>query len=263
MKTCVNWRKSFRYLDQVDEYNIEYKPDKIDKLLKFLDKYGQEKRVNIEVSNFSEIEVLIALNEKYDYNIATKIVHLKLEDDQLEKLRCSNLPYFFSVAAKTWLELRKLLNYGVSDVFITGELGFDLKRVADVVGPNVQIRAYVNISQEYVGDGLTGFFIRPEDIDYYAEYINVFEFYQEEEKLSILYEIYFKDKKWDGRLQEIVKSLGNTVNNYYLLGDEFARRRITCERKCYKGNNCHLCNILVDLANVLEKSPDYEVFERR
>lgn len=72
-----------------------------------------------------------------------------------------------------------------------------------------------------------------------------------------MYEIYFKDKEWNGKLREIIKRLSSDINNYYILGPEFANRRMRCEKKCLKGNRCRLCNVLNDLANGLEESENY------
>ena len=53
------------------------------------------------------------------------------------------------------------------------------------------------------------------------------------------------------------------VNNYYILGDDFAKRRIECKQDCIKGRKCRLCNRLQELADTLEKSKEYDVFRKR
>jgi len=58
-------------------------------------------------------------------------------------------------------------------------------------------------------DGFKQFFIRPEDVDIYGEYVDVIEFYDSIEQQNVLYEVYFKDKEWNGKLREIIKGMDN------------------------------------------------------
>lgn len=266
MKTCIEWRKSFKYFDQVDEYNIEYKPNKNEKLLDFLEHYAKKKRVNIYTEPIeSNIEVLIAIQQTEKYNTAIVINDSPPKlDKNIQKLLIDNqCTYYFHCLCPTWDGFNQMLELKVSDIFISGELGFDLKRARARVGKTVQLRSYVNLSQTHFGDTFRGFFIRPEDIDTYSEYIDVFEFYDSVNKQNILYDIYFYDKHWDGNLREIIKNLDVDVNNYYLLGSEFANRRMNCKRDCFKGDKCNLCTRLKELADTLENSKDYDVFLRR
>lgn len=84
-----------------------------------------------------------------------------------------------------------MINTGVSDIFITNDLGFDLDRVSKVAKDNkdIQIRCYLNLSQAYSKNntGFTDFFIRPEDMNEYSQYINIGEFWMGEEQQNILY----------------------------------------------------------------------------
>lgn len=176
------------------------------------------------------------------------------------ELKEHNIPFYFEDSAFTWDQLRGMVSLGVSDIFISGELGFDLERIrwyADL--NNVKIRCYVNIAQSMwkLGDGFKDFYIRPEDIDFYSNYIDIAEFYDSVNNQNVLYEVYFHDKEWNGNLREIVKGLTLDINNYYILGSEFARRRSQCKKKCIKGERCELCDRLAELAKSLEDSKDF------
>lgn len=165
-----------------------------------------------------------------------------------------------------WDELLGFCDLGVSDVFISGELGFDLKRVSEVVHEKgIQIRAYPNVCQSAWGineDGFKSFYIRPEDIDTYGQYIDIIEFQDFEGRQNILYETYFHSKEWNGNIQELIHGLKKRVNGYYILGSEFGNRRAKCQRKCLKGERgCHLCDSLVELAETIEKSKKIELFK--
>lgn len=205
----------------------------------------------------NDIELLIAIYEKYKYNIA-----IILPDQwHVNRLTEVGIPFYFSTPVLTWDQLNNYLEAGVSDVIISGELGFDLSRIRFLTNQkNVQIRSYVNIAQSSAwinGVGFKDFFIRPEDIDIYSEYIDIIEFYDSVDKQNVLYEIYFKDKEWNGKLREIIQGLKSDINNYYILGSEFGRRRTQCQKKCIKGENCKLCDKLMELADTLEKSKEY------
>lgn len=265
MKSCIEWRKDFKYLDKVDEYNINYK-NKTKQLLYFLDHYGLgEKRVNIviEKPTIEDIELIVAVKHRNEnYNIA---VCTDIDMYCINQLKENNIPFYLNTHINSFDALQFAINLGVSDVFITEELGFDLKRVHEITSKaGIKIRCYANISQiqyPYEGnDGLKGFYIRPEDIEVYEEYVDIIEFYKSVDIQNTLYDVYFISKHWDGQLREIIKGLRNTVNNYYILTDEFAKRRVHCRKKCIKSERCQLCERIVELADTLEKSDDYEVF---
>ena len=265
MRSCINWRKGFKYLPQIDEFNIDFKEQKTRQLVSFLDKYAQTQRVNIKLGlndlTKDNIDFLIGLVEEKDYFIAVCIDYYVNNDAELVKLtsqlREKDIPFYFTYAASHWDELYKIISFGVTDIFISGELGFELDAVRKVI-PKVNIRCFANISQP---EGLKGFFIRPEDVDIYDEYVDVIEFWNSEDTQSTLYEIYFKDREWNGDLREIIQGIKERVNNYYLLGSEFANRRIGCRKKCLKGERCALCDKLVDFAKTLEDSDEFEVYK--
>lgn len=266
MKSCIQWRKSFKYLPEVDEFNIDYK-DKEIQLAKFLDIYAQSQRVNIRLPlDYTEhdVELIEAAYEK-GYNVAAILPHRAYVD----KLKAKNVPFFLELYTSTWDSFIGQIELGVSDIYVTQDLAFELDKLSPIAKENnVQIRCFANIAQSSWEDwkGIKTFFIRPEDVDIYSEYVDVIEFWDAIDNQNVLYDVYFKDKKWDGKLREIIKRLDNDVNNYYILGDEFAKRRIHCGKRCLKDNSrrkCELCDRLIELADSLENSPDYEVYRRR
>ena len=262
MKSCIEWRKGFKYLPEIDEFNIDFKNKQI-KLKQFLDLYAQSQRVNIRLpKNYTpeDVDLLVSAYE-HGYNIRVVVPPLP----GLQKL---TIPFYCSDPCWTWDQFMSCVSLGVTDVFISGDLGFELDKVSKVAKENnIQVRCYANIAQsngwEDWSDGIKQFFIRPEDMEIYGDYVDVIEFYDSVERQNVLYEVYFKNKEWNGKLREIIQGVKNDVNNYYLLGEEFAKRRIRCERNCLKGKNCKLCDGLIELANSLEDSPDYDVFKKR
>ena len=267
MKSCIEWRKSFKYLAEVDQFNIDFRNKEI-QLIKFLDKYAITQRVNLYMGldiNEDDIKLIIALWETEKYNIAVKFesYYIERHKEYIQEIKDKGIPFYFNDKITSWDRLLAILNFGASDVFIAGELGFDLVRIKSIAG-DTNIRCYANVSQyEDESNGFKGFYIRPEDVDLYDEVIDVIEFWKSEDKQNILYEVYFHDKEWAGNLQEIVQGLKLKFNSYYILGSEFANRRMSCNKKCMKGHRCQLCERLVELADSLENSKDFEVFKRR
>lgn len=268
MKSCIEWRKSFKYLSQADEFNIDFKR-KDKQLIKFLDLYAMSQRVNIRmpIEEYTEddLELISEINKLNKYKIA---VILPYYDAYFANfLRKNNVNFYYSTPAATWDEFIYYANTGVSDIFVSGDLGFDLERLAKVNKQkwDVNIRCYVNIAQAIKknGDGFIDFYIRPEDVVYYSNFVDVIEFWKAEEQQNVLYEVYFHDREWNGDLRQIIKGMTLEINNYYILGSEFARRRAQCRKKCIKGERCELCHRLAELATSLETSEDFEVFKRR
>ena len=264
MKSCIEWRKGFKYLPQIDEFNIDYRNKEI-KLINFLQHYAKDQRVNIRLPNDytkDDIDLLEAAYEK-GYNIT-----IILPDKYYaEELRDHGTPFYFQSPVVSWDQLRGYFALGVSDVMVSGELGFELDKISELAKKReIQVRCYANIAQSggwSYGDGFKDFYIRPEDVDFYSNYVDVIEFYNSSDRQNVLYEIYFKDKEWNGKLREVIKGITTDINNYYILGSEFARRRSQCAKKCLKGNRCQLCDRLTDLAKSLEDNKQYQVYKRR
>lgn len=252
-------------MDQVDQFNIDFK-NKETKLLNFLDTFATGKaRVNIYVTEEvtqNELKIICSIAEMNKYNIAVCFQSFNIFEDLIKKAK---IPYYYSQIIDNWEDLNKVLEKTPESIFIGGILGFDLERVHNFCQEKgVRIRCYPNVCQYRWdnSDGIKTFFIRPEDIAIYDEYIDVLEFFNSKNKQNPLYEIYFHDQKWDGDLREIIQGLKYKVNSYYILGKDFAKFRINCKRKCIKHHNCNLCNSIVEFANTIENSSEYEVFER-
>lgn len=100
---------------------------------------------------------------------------------------------------------------------------------------------------------LKKFFIRPEDTDIYSQYIDIFEFYNVDEKLDTYYKIYAIDKKWFGQLNEIIIDFNSDIDNKYIV-PRFLEMRYKCGKKCFKGGHCRRCEVIEELSSSLEQS---------
>lgn len=125
-------------------------------------------------------------------------------------------------------------------------LTFDLKRAKEKVG-NIILRTVPNYAYDsYIqrDNGLKGFYIRPEDIEYYNQWIDVCEFrllgqdYLTKEEA--LLHIYKDNKMWPGNLNLLITNFHLDVDNRGL-PDAFAKIRANCRQRCESGGNCHFC----------------------
>jgi len=260
MKYCIEYNKNkdSKYLDKVDEININFdKVESIDALIKFCQKH-EKQRINICLSfeNYSIDKLKSLLPLKQD-NLYIRIPHYQ-NQEELDFLLTEypDARIYFETKINNWSLLTGYLDYGVTDVYITEGLGFELDKVAKVVHEKgAQVRVFPNVAQsnfDRISD-LKKFWIRPEDLKQYEPYVDVCEFYQILTKFDIYYDIYKKDKKWMGNLSEIIIGLKEPLDSQYIV-PRFVKKRIRCGRECMKGGKCRMCEHIIELSHNLEKA---------
>ena len=151
-----------------------------------------------------------------------------------------------------------MMDLGVTDIYVVNELGFSLDKCAAAAHKqNIKIRVFPNVAQSswYNTSDLTKFFIRPEDVEDYLPYVDVFEIFENEENplfAETLYKVYAKDHRWMGELNEIILNFNVKLNGKYT-HPLWTSRRISCEKKCLKGSRCDMCHTIAELGETLEK----------
>lgn len=266
MKYCVEFAKSFNYIDEIDEIFIQYKSNNR-ALEKFIEKF-KEKRILIKL-NFEDLDEFIdssiqvdfikAVIDKYEANVAIVLPEYKFDGNRkvFDIFKEKGVPVFFSTMVHSWDELIGLANMGVSDIYIVEELGFELVDAAAVLHERgIQIRCYPNVAQSAHPDvpDIKKFFIRPEDVEQYEQYVDVFEFYGDSNNLY--YKIYTKDKKWFGDLSEIIFDFNKNLDSRCII-PEFAEVRSRCGKKCMKGSACRICEKVDRLAKTMQENGLY------
>lgn len=169
MKYCVPYKRNFKYIDEIDELDIRYKKEDT-KLLEFLKKFGENKRINIQI-NYDELESNLeffkALRKNYpkiDFALVISSPYWKNYSHVHQKLGEYDIKFFFIHEINNWDELHGYLNLDPCpcDVIITEDLCFQLKDVAELVhSKGVRIRTYANVGQSTWNDtpALKKFFI--------------------------------------------------------------------------------------------------------
>lgn len=219
-------------------------------------KDNEDKRIVFIVNEYNDISDLELLSQTYSSVVfkTETALHANI-------LKEKNLPFF--VGDKLWFadtfdKLIFFCNSGVTDVYITGELCFNLDKVKKIVDKyNVKIRVMPNIVQHsgfYTAphmNSMTGFWIRPNDLNLYEDYIDVIEFYGDSKKQEVLYEIYFEDKNYYGNLGFVVEGLTSIRNEN--MSSKFTEFRLNCGKKCQL-DICHKCDRFKIASDLLEEN---------
>ena len=204
---------------------------------------------------FKDYEIIQALIQKYsNVNIVVRIptYHKTIEED----LNKYNIPHYYQYICCDWEDLLGFCSLNITDIRIGGNLAFLLEFTKEITEKyHIKIRCICNFCEQkwQVIPSIKNFFIRPEDIPLYANYIDVFEFmpYGKNTNFNTLYEIYGIKHKWLGELKEIIVNYQGDENNKTLI-PEFGTYRLRCQRKCLIDNNsCKICDRIIELSKVL------------
>lgn len=245
-------------IEKADEIILEYNRKNL-KIIDYIKEHSNQ-RIILNISNlnealqYKEIEKLNAIyvENKLNFSIKLPSYNEKIKD----LLPSLQVPFFFDWIVTDWDELLGYIQLGVSDVYIGNNLGFELDKVAEVAHQNnVQIRVFPNVAQSSWKEtsGLKKFFIRPEDVTFYSDYVDIFEFWGTDlKKQEIFYKIYSK-QEWFGSLNEIIYELNEELDSRYII-PRFAEKRVRCKKECLKGGKCQICDRIKELSYTLEEA---------
>ena len=272
MKYAIPFVRDEQLLSEVDEVVVNFLHS--ENLIDFITKHEKQRVIinigdpDFFISQDTNMELLKKINEisqENKYNIAIRIEDYKSSKAMIpiyDELNKANVPMFFNTHCSNWDTLIGLLEgYNVSDIYVTDELGFELDKVSKVVhnyGANV--RVFPNIAQSvwFATPGLLKFFIMPEDIQYYEDYVDVCEIFSPKLghlELAPIVKSY-KDQKWFGRFDEFIIDYIGDLDSKSLV-NIFGERRATCGKKCQKGSHCRICHRLEDLNSTLGRRGFY------
>lgn len=254
MKYCVDFTKDFKYLDKVDELRININSNTKQNPLPFMAEFP-DKRIIIDAEVVSDYLIRSLATVRKEHPELNFTVAIKYKDKKhIEDFKEKDIPFFFSNFVADWDKLQGFLSFGVTDMYIVENLGFELDRVAAILHERgVKVRVFPNMSQSSYLEtpALKQFFIRPEDIEVYDPYVDVCELVGGKKQLSVYYKIYAMDKKWFGPLREIIIGFDNDLDSRFVL-PPFAARRIKCGKRCFKGLPCNICDRIASAAKTLE-----------
>lgn len=247
---CLNYYPFEKYLEDAEQLKIIYNP--ADRTLQdFLQNYNQ-KSIVIE-GNFKEqdIQLFKALNEKFSN---FKLAIYSTETNILNKVQEYNIPFFFSDFVGTIDKMHGLMKYHPTDMYICEQLGFFMDQISKVLHDNnIKVRVLPNICQSSYPDtpSLLKFFIRPEDIENYTNFVDVFQLVTDQKRQAVIYKIY-KQGYWSGPIKEIIPNFKDNLDSRFV-GRAFGAIRTSCKRRClYKPQSCDICHRISDLADTFK-----------
>ena len=242
-----------RVYKEVGQIKIKYNPKDIT-LEEFLEKYI-DKTIIIDVTGQFEDNDAKLLKGLYDKYKNIKLIIDCYDEDHLNKVIEYDIPFFFCNYANSLDKMAGLAKYYPTDMYICEELGFSLEKVSDFLhSKDIKVRVFPNICQSNFAKtpSLVTFFIRPEDIELYSQYVDVFELIADKDRQGIIYKVY-KQGKWFGPIKEIIPSFKHDLDSRFLI-KAFGEIRIKCGKRClYKPKSCNICDSLVDLAKLFEE----------
>ena len=267
MKYCVSFiRKNGNFLQKVDEIIIKYQSNDIIALKDFLSNHLEQRIIisiedNLTFIKNKELDIFKELKDKYNYsNFALRF---NIEENLLytinDEMRKSGIPYFYNTLATDLDTLTGLINSGASDVYIGGNLGFEIKDISRIAHQRgIKIRVYPNRCQtNWIGTpDIKTFFIRPEDVPSYEPYVDVMEIWAEnlvdKNNIDVYYKIYAIDKEWYGDLKEFLIDWNSNLDNRFII-PQFAEARLNCKKRWLKGHPCHVCERIIDISKKLKE----------
>lgn len=254
MNYCLRYTNICKSLKEVQEISIKYIEDR--GLVDFMKKYsGKRIILQIDSLNFpgGEIRKLEAIRKTYpEYKFVVAMNTYKPE--LMKVLRNAGIDYYLGAPCHSWEFLYQLTMVDkVNDIDLSGPLAFELPKVKaflDKLDRKVNIRITPNllVSEYEFTDKLVQFFIRPDDINIYEPYIDILEFAGIEHQ-DTFYNIYAKEKKFYGNLNQVIYNFSAAIDNKALI-PAFGERRLSCGRECLKGGRCRRC---YNLTNIAEK----------
>ena len=258
MKYCTLYNNTSHIIDEIDEIIIYFDKNKILNLFTdFIPKH-QSQRVIIELRDSYEenLEALkkISIIHKENPELKFDLLVNNFEQDFINLLKNSNIKYFFHTYVNNWDTFKGLIALGASDIYIVENMGFELDKISKIAhNNNIKIRVFPNVAQSSWNDtqDIYKFFIRPEDIDIYEKYVDVYEFYGNSKKTEIYYNIYKNNKKWFGNLKEIIIGMNSDLDSRYII-PRFADKRSRCGKECFKGGKCKICDRIIELSQSLK-----------
>lgn len=189
---------------------------------------------------FSQLEILEEKN--VDYTVSAETFNI------LNEILNRKYKAFLNYPIANWELVEEVKKMNMTDIWIDGPLGFDLPAIKKSVG-DIKIRIKPNGSTNWLSYpmDITSFFIRPENLELYQEYIDVIDFQEHnEEKEKTLLEIYQRGY-FNEKLNYLIPCADCEVSNK-LIPEVFGKNRLQCQQKCkVGGRSCHSCPLTISL----------------
>lgn len=247
MKFSMSSRQSDEYLIKADEIKVQYRdrniiPDLIEKYPKAIINLKRLLSDMGEPIDWTQINMYHILAQgRFIFGLSSL--------EELKEAREKNYTVYYTAPAYTFQQLQEYKNFGVCCVQLGAPLFFQMDKVKNFGIPVRHIANIAYSSSEFEHDnGVTGTWIRPEDVATYEPYIDILEFYGNKTQEQTLYRLYAEQHAWSGELGLVVPDLNYICTNR-MVPPTLAETRLNCGQRCMENGICHLCYRTFDLAN--------------
>jgi hypothetical protein len=246
MKYTVSGRQPYSTLKKADEIKVQYKDKDI--ILDYIEKIP-DKTIILDIPVDEDKfpwETLLMYRDKIDLILGLRNLHYaKFFSEQ-------GFKWYWPYPIVSFDELREVAALGPCYLLLGVPLCFSLDKVRAIT--DVPIRLTANVAYEPIfprENGITGRYIRPEDVKKYEQYVAAIEFIEPElEKERTLLHVYKDNAEWPGNLNLLIKGLNCDVSNR-VLPEDFADRRMVCGHRCKENGRCKFCQISFRFANAV------------
>lgn len=247
MKFCLSYNQSPMQLKLADEIKIPWSQrDKIDH---YIEEYPDA--VIIIQHLFSGKPIDWDECEKiFDENDGALVLCLGNVQDCLTAYE-KDLPFYYGFPINSYDELNSIAQFDPYYVIPGSPLFFDLPYLKSL---KLSVRIFPNLNNltnfPKVNES-TGTWVRPEDINYYSQYVDSCEFPNVNlEAERALFRIYRNEKQFIGPISLIIPGLEEYHADNDLINSEYSIVRTYCKQKCEsKERRCTICEMLLHLAD--------------
>lgn len=161
--------------------------------------------------------------------------------------------FYYGVA--DWEALSDLYNIGLRTFLLDGALAMSLPKVKKYY-PDITIRIHPQGSINKLVDNNSPnmFFIRPEDLLHYEDFIDVIDFLESGEREEVFYDFYCRGY-YNAPLYLLIPQLSPDYDvNNSCISNAFGRYRLDCGLKCRTPrSHCNICQNEIRSAQIVEK----------
>lgn len=249
MKYCISYRQNPDIRAKVDE--IRFPVQTLSLAVTYATE-NPDKRIIIEIpanaDKLPSIEKLSKLQESTP-NITYEFYELQ---DLIKYNKATNCgrSYMYHYPITTWAMIQILKFHKVSDILLGEPLLFCLDDIFNYVKEqNIKIRACPhkvrnNLLKDIPTDiGIRHFFVLPQHVHLYEEYIDVLEISDEDDvRERGLIQTYTSGNPYLFPLNLLIENIG-TSNPPDFIDNKWVHKRIYCQQKCIKSpTECDYCN---------------------
>lgn len=174
MHYCLSSQVGNEYLKKADEIRVLY--SRLDSILDLFEINPNATFILRITSKDDKNKIRWTEIEKYNIMTKQKLIIETDDFDIMDACKALNIKFFYAIPINSFYDLKALADYGCCDVKIDAPLTHMLDKIEkfDItirMSPNIAYYSYIPRP-----NGVIGSWVRPEDVELYEEYVDVFEF---------------------------------------------------------------------------------------